>query len=203
MGNQTKNNDSRHPAASEGAEKRQRSNGRMTREKIVHCAQQIVAEQGTDYLSMDRVVKLAQISKGALMYHFNTREALVEAIEKAYAEPLNSRERLSRAGNGKAFLTWYLAWYQSLKAGDEVDYLSPLVALKLADRNNQTLDPVSTWWKSSHEKTQAECADPTKALLLKLVVDALVFHQSMGTEALTPEEHQRIVKKLTQLIDEL
>ncbi|GEM_PF-4623486 len=57
-----------------------RTNGRATRAKILRAAADIILHSGTDYLSIDRVIEKAEISKGAFMYHFPTRRALIAAL---------------------------------------------------------------------------------------------------------------------------
>lgn len=59
---------------------RRRANGRATRLKILAAARAIIIEKGTDSLSIDRVIKEAGVSKGSFMYHFPSRQALIEAL---------------------------------------------------------------------------------------------------------------------------
>ncbi|MEI3243649.1 MAG: TetR/AcrR family transcriptional regulator [Holdemanella sp.] len=67
---------------------RRRANGRATRLKILAAARAIIIEKGTDSLSIDRVIKEAGVSKGSFMYHFPSRQALIEALVNEYAAHL-------------------------------------------------------------------------------------------------------------------
>ena len=48
--------------------------------EIIEAASQIVFEHGVDALTLDAVSKAAGVSKGGLLYHFKSKEGLVEAL---------------------------------------------------------------------------------------------------------------------------
>lgn len=50
------------------------------REAVLRAAGQIVLSRGVENLTLDAVAKLAGVSKGGLLYHFPTKEALVEGM---------------------------------------------------------------------------------------------------------------------------
>lgn len=53
---------------------------RATIRRITEAAYSVIAEQGVLKLSLDAVVKTAGISKGALLYHFGTKSALLQHV---------------------------------------------------------------------------------------------------------------------------
>lgn len=50
------------------------------REKLLDAAQDVVCEQGPDRLTLDAVAAQAGVSKGGLLYHFPSKEKLIEAL---------------------------------------------------------------------------------------------------------------------------
>lgn len=48
--------------------------------KILQTAVEIISKEGISKLSFDRLVKVAGISKGGILYHFATKEALLSAV---------------------------------------------------------------------------------------------------------------------------
>ena len=49
---------------------------------ILDAAEEVTRERGAGQVSLDAVAKRAGISKGGLMYHFPTKDALISAITK-------------------------------------------------------------------------------------------------------------------------
>lgn len=47
---------------------------------ILESAASIINEQGADYLTLDAVAKKAGVSKGGLLYHFKSKEGLIQEL---------------------------------------------------------------------------------------------------------------------------
>jgi AcrR family transcriptional regulator len=73
--------------------------GARTRRRIVRCAASIVATRGVAQTSLAEVVEAAAVTKGALYFHFPSKEALLFGVEEAYQ--LDSRRLVEEvAGEG-------------------------------------------------------------------------------------------------------
>ena len=78
-----------------------------TRQTILTAARKLVQTLGIERLSLDRVCREAGVSKGALMYHFPNKNALVEGMIADYAEHLRAisadmkRKRLRLLSRGR------------------------------------------------------------------------------------------------------
>ena len=51
-----------------------------SREAILDAAEAVVLADGAAHLTLDAVAERAKVSKGGLLYHFNTKEALLEGM---------------------------------------------------------------------------------------------------------------------------
>jgi AcrR family transcriptional regulator len=51
-----------------------------TRARILECAQRLLAETGYAAATNARIAEAAGLTRGAMLYHFPTREALIEAV---------------------------------------------------------------------------------------------------------------------------
>jgi AcrR family transcriptional regulator len=58
--------------------------GRPTRETILDAAETVVVDSGAHALTLDDVHKRAGISKGGLLHHFRSKEALIDAMIERY-----------------------------------------------------------------------------------------------------------------------
>jgi AcrR family transcriptional regulator len=62
-----------------------------TRHKLIEAAIQIVQQQGASGLTLDSVAHKAEMSKGGLLHHFRSKEALIGAILDHLLEAFEAR----------------------------------------------------------------------------------------------------------------
>ena len=189
-----------------GGEKPQRSvrrDGAATRKKLLDAARAIVVEEGTDKLSIERVIRRAGVSKGTFLYHFPSREKLVEALIDEYAEHLRDVMSALEAESSDAFdplLAGYEKWYRSFTKGGIDDGRSPLVPLVTASQSNRKfLTPVRDWYRAHFDKLNSSPNGETTALLLTLAFDALFFHRLFGTDVLSDNERASLLSLMHRL----
>src|SRR5215469_4359510 len=64
-----------------------------TRTRILVAAARVVREKGVPRLTLEEVARVASVSKGGLLYHFSTKEQLIQAMLEhslaAFEEELN------------------------------------------------------------------------------------------------------------------
>lgn len=177
-----------------------RADGAATRRKLLAAARKIIVEQGTDNLSIERVIRLADVSKGTYLYHFPTRTQLIEALANDYAEHLTAVQSETTAAHPEAFdpyLAGYEHWYRDFHAGRIDEGNSPLFALVSASKENEKyLAPVRTWYEGHYETLRKSPTGFDTALLLSMAFDALFFHHLFGTDTLTDEDRERLLSLL-------
>ncbi|PJF24919.1 MAG: TetR family transcriptional regulator, partial [Phototrophicales bacterium] len=54
------------------------------RAQLLNAASQIVLEKGAAHLTLEAVAALAGVSKGGLLYHFPSKEALIKGMLEQY-----------------------------------------------------------------------------------------------------------------------
>lgn len=101
-----------------------------TQDKILHAALALVAERGLAHTSTQDIARHANVSRGAMLHHFPTRAALIQAayalMLKEEAERLRDFARPLKAGQNRLkALTGYI-WerYQSGIFQVTMDYIS-------------------------------------------------------------------------------
>jgi AcrR family transcriptional regulator len=85
----------RKPAGEKAADKRL-ERGLETRRAIIETATRLFAEHGYAAVSIEAVLAACQISRGALYHHFQSKEALLEAVFEAVEIDVTNKV-LSRA----------------------------------------------------------------------------------------------------------
>lgn len=64
---------------------------RSKRDQLLNAAAQIVLEKGAAHLTLDAVAALAGVSKGGLLYHFPSKEALIKGMIDQYLVDFTER----------------------------------------------------------------------------------------------------------------
>jgi len=73
----------------------------VTKQKLLDAATEIIMDHGVHQLTLDEVAKTAGVSKGGLLYHYPSKEALLTAIvERLQTEQNDLYESLQRDGYG-------------------------------------------------------------------------------------------------------
>ena len=68
------------------------------RDRILDAAEQLVSAQGASNLTLDAVAQSAGVSKGGLLYHYPSKDALLVAMLERYCDQIDARCELARAG---------------------------------------------------------------------------------------------------------
>ena len=70
-----------------------RRNARASAADILRCFTELVAERGYDEVSVRDVAEALEISKGTILHHFGTKEAMLEQMHNDYMRPPPGRGR--------------------------------------------------------------------------------------------------------------
>ena len=176
------------------------------RETILDAAETIVLAAGAAHLTLDSVAERAGVSKGGLLYHFHTKEALLQAMVDRQMQ----RIELARAhaleqlppGPGRELKACVLM------AGDRgMDGERRLGCATLAARANNPdlLGPVREahrrrmeWWRGG-----ASASLPfERAAVIALAVDGLCLLEMLELSPFDDEQRRRIIDDLNRLVDE-
>src|SRR5215472_2996945 len=72
--------------------------GQATREQLLAVATRLFAERGYDDTSIELVLQESGVSRGALYYHFKSKEALFEAVLDGVGQDVAGRLQAAMAG---------------------------------------------------------------------------------------------------------
>ena len=106
----------------------------LAREKLLRALEEIVLTDGERAATLDAVAAAAGVSKGGLLYHFPTREAMVQAA-MARLEELAEEDTRRLAASSRGAAREFLA--TSLYEGSDLDR-SFVVAARFVQAGNPT-----------------------------------------------------------------
>jgi AcrR family transcriptional regulator len=175
------------------------------RERILEAAERVVGDVGAARMTLEGVAQAAGVSKGGLLYHFPSKEALLGALAKRYVEGMVDCVEQAKAGMGDT------AGPRDLRACI-VGVLDPQQRAKLrgmgaalfaAAANDLTLLEVIRE-RIAHFMRQLEDSnvDFARGAIVTLAIDGLIMRESLRISSFTDEQRERVVQQLLQIADE-
>lgn len=174
-----------------------------SRERILEAAERLVSEIGAARLTLDAVAHSAGISKGGLLYHYPSKEALLSALAQRYVRHLRGCIEHARGtfaageigGDLKACVLGVL--------GDDPRSKELGAALLATAAHDPTLLQVIRAHLDEQTQALAQNANAfARAAVVELAVDGLTIRESLRISTLNAEQRAAIVQELLKLADE-
>ncbi|MFC4123984.1 TetR/AcrR family transcriptional regulator [Nocardia rhizosphaerae] len=171
-----------------------------TRDRILDALETVLLERGVAQVTLENVAAAAQVSKGGLLYHFKSKDALLAGLVRRLGERATT-QRDEAVAAGTSVAAWYLqtpditahddamelALYRSLLATmRSVDAASP-------DEIQRTLDEALASWS---DNLDAEIDDPVRADMIRLVGDGVYLRALLGLPPIDPARYRKVVARL-------
>jgi AcrR family transcriptional regulator len=159
----------------------ERRGSSSTREALLRAANRVVVEEGVSGMTLEAVAREAGVSKGGLLYHFPSKEALVEAmiggLIEGFGEALGRELRKEKGGASGRWSRAYLRasftedrWYLRVSAG----------LLAAVAEDPALLDPLRKGYEDGQRWAERDGIDPAVATLVRLAADGLFFAELLG-----------------------
>jgi AcrR family transcriptional regulator len=173
------------------------------RERILDAAEKLVVRDGAGHLTLDAVAQTAGVSKGGLLYHFRTKDALLAGMIDRHVGLLEARCAVERAGlpptcESSEIKAWIVGVLEAQPEREEVG-----AALFAAAANNPALlDGVRRRYAEHVQRLEALGDSFGRAAVILLAVDGLMLGEAWRITPFTPGQRARIVAELLRLADE-
>lgn len=184
------------------------------REEILQAAGAVLVEWGVEKLTLDAVAERAGVSKGGLLYHFRSKDALLLAmVERLMALSDASIEaELERGGESEGTPGRYLRAYVrscisedgSLSEDDQETMAVGIVLLGAVTRQPRLLQAMSALDKRWQQRIDNDGLDRNVALVLRTAADGFWMSMLLGFESgfESPAQRVAIRRTLLRMIDE-
>jgi AcrR family transcriptional regulator len=174
-----------------------------TRQRILDAAEARLLARGPGSLVLDAIAADARVSKGGLLYHFASKDALVAGLCERMLEQFDLElERLfeSDGGGPGARARAYLKSTVTAE-GRPADHSAQLMAGILAalGRDSAQLDAVREHFARWHGRLEEDGIDPTTATIVRLAADGLWLSALLGLPRLDPGLGPETIKALEGL----
>jgi len=167
-----------------------------TRDRILDALEKLLLDSGVAQVTLEGVAAEAGVSKGGLLYHFPSKEALLAAMVRRLGE--RSDQQLEDAVAGGTTVTEFCLQIPDANESEELSlFRSIIAALRTVDGQHDEIQKAVTHVMRSWDKgLQTEIADPVLAEIIRLVGDGLYLAAMLGLPQPDPELHRQVVERL-------
>ncbi len=174
-----------------------------TRIRILDSAERRLLDLGPRGLVLDAVASDAGVSKGGLLYHFPSKEALIEGITARMLERFNSVQAALSDEDSEVAGRWTRAYLRSTVKpdGTPADDSGRLMAGLLAGIGGDAtrLESVRASFAGWQERIKEDGIDPVQATIVRLAADGLWLSVLLGLPQLGKREGWEVLRALEDL----
>ena len=177
------------------------------REHILDAAEAVVREDGAAHLTLDAVAERAGVSKGGLLYHFKTKELLLQAMIDRHMHGIGLRHADALAklppGPGRELKAWAQMAIDHEKCVADKRVGSSLLAG--AANDPKLLAPFhrfQQWRLQIIHDTAAAGLPFTRAAVASLALDGLTLLELLQLSPFDTAQRRAILEDVLRLIDE-
>lgn len=175
------------------------------RERILEAAEQVTIEVGAGNLTLEAVALAAGVSKGGLLYHFASKEALLKGMVDRHMDQEAARVAEHHARLGGKPSSYLRAFIEAAMQMSGKDLHSPAVSrsflaaaasfLSLLERPRREIG-------EHFERLRKAGGNFPLAAIVSLALDGLYFSEIFEFSALSPAERGRLEAELLVLADQ-
>ena len=170
-----------------------------TLEAILVAAEALIAREGAKSLTMDAVASEAGVSKGAVLHHFRSKDALIAGMVSRELAAIRAgriveADQLADQKNRALIATIR----QSAKRYDDKDGF-PTSLMVAAIENSRCLDEVRAYGDKSFQNIRADSRAPEEATVLGFAALGLLLSRALGFTTLDFEEGRRLFAAMERM----
>ena len=171
------------------------------RETLLDAAQAIVTERGVVAMTLENVAALAGVTKGGLIYHFKTRELLLQALIERIVGQIELRYAAEAAKRGQTLKALLVAMIDDTftMAADEKTLMRNLLAA--VSTYPVQLGPVQHMYERMISSITPQDEHRGVALMVSCALDGLVFLELLDIKRFSDEERAQMRQALVDTVE--
>ena len=177
--------------------------GNSTRARILDAAEARLLELGPIGLVLSAVACDAGVSKGGLLYHFRSKDALVAGVVARMLDGFDEVQDEAAGDDSEPAGAWARAYLSSTvtETGEPADNSAQLMAGILAALGSKSpqLELLRERFAGWQQRLLADGADPTLAAIVQLAADGLWLSSLLGLPPLPAQTRAEVVRRLRDM----
>lgn len=171
----------------------------QTREKLLQAAVQTLQRHGVSALTLDSVAREAGVSKGGLLHHFPSKDALSEAVLKQLFDDFETRVRRYYEAEAPTPGRWLRAYVRATFEEDPLPLELATMLLVAVAENRELLgliqDDAGRW----REKLLSDGVLAPRATVVRQAADAYWTERLINPEREDPVGRLEVMNELLRL----
>ncbi|MDF2673353.1 MAG: TetR family transcriptional regulator [Clostridiales bacterium] len=172
------------------------------KEKILEAANKLITEKGLNSFTLEEVAKEAGISKGGLLYHYSSKDALMKGLIETGIEMFEAKvSERERALSADAPSNWFISYIEEQFNTAKIDTNTMAGIIAAFALNQELLQPVLNNRKEWLEKIN-ESKDPILGIIISLACDGIAFSNLLGIDVYPEKTKAELMERLIKLTKE-
>jgi AcrR family transcriptional regulator len=180
--------------------RRTKEEATKTREAVLKAAAQVIIRLGIGAFTIEAVAQESGVTKGGVLHHFPSKEALIygliDDVTQVFNLRLTAELATEPAGQPGRWLRAYIRTIFSVQYED-INLIPALAAAVTAEP--QTIERIRRGMEESQIAAVQDGLNPTLATIIRLAVDGVVFTKAFNINVLDKETSQKIADELLRL----
>lgn len=175
--------------------------GENTRRALLEAANRIVRRHGAQHLTLELTAREAGVSKGALLYHFPEKEALIKGMIADYLEHFSAQlNAAAQKDGGQAAGRWTRSYLRTTCDDDGKAPRMNSGLLAAAAIDPSLLIPLQKGFADWVDQLTQDGIDPVTAMIIRLAVDGLWMIELFDLAAPDPAMRSKILAALEDML---
>ncbi len=172
------------------------------RQKVFAAMRRVIAQQGAPHLTLEAVAAEAGISKGGLLYHFPSKDALWQGLLEDFHEnfirqcwkEFQEDSKPDRPGR------IHRAWIRSfMKLDLAKDFDVDLSAVAVIVTNLQFAKPMKTFWNAWDSILAKDGLPEEASLIIRMSLSGFQMEQFVDYVEMNDGQRERLFEKLLEI----
>jgi AcrR family transcriptional regulator len=172
-----------------------------SREVILDAAEAVVLESGAGHMTLDAVAAWAGVSKGGLLYHFPTKEALLKAMLERFIKQIDETRKKKAKGLKKGPGREIKAFILSNADRDPKKEQIGSALLAAVAHDPRLLQPAREAFRRRLTEFMQSGLIFKRAAVIVFAVHGLVFSELLSLSHLSIKERNDLIEELLHLAD--
>jgi len=172
----------------------------MKKEALLDAAESVLFEQGSQALTLTAVADRAGVSKGGLLYHFPTKDALVKAMVARVIEEFDELIASYDDGTPGSYSRAYVEATFEILTGEARAHRR-WSAISAAATDPEQAEPLNEAMRRWHSRGTGEDPNPDATTIVRLAAEGLWEVVSHTPELYGSEQLEALKQQLLTLLE--
>jgi AcrR family transcriptional regulator len=169
-----------------------------TRVAILDAANAVIVSKGVNALTLEAVARQAGVSKGGLLYHFPSKNFLIEGMIEYLVREFDAMLEGELIKNNGDWLSAYIR--ASFQENTKLDRVGSALFAAIAS-DPDLLKPLRNHYERWQEQAAASAGSPELGTIIRMAVDGLWLADLLNFASPTPDMRQKMLTALLKLAD--